>query len=255
MTVAGVNPTKVSALSGNLKINPRHKGDNIMPKITFDRDLVEKTKLHDIMPLLAARHPQLTTEQHQKRRGTATHECAHLIAALAVEGGHPGPSAFIRVPGRSSKRIGGARGMDGVVDCGAYTSRAEAFIYAAGGIAEVIMGLPDAETAIEYDDIMFARHLKGCIVDERLDPGAEPETARTICDECLTAIVTHWDLVEKAAVAVLLHTDTNGDLRGRAWGDLIEYLQWKLQRDRWVAHPYYTPPRAVRIRAEQIATQ
>lgn len=224
-----------------------------MPKIkrTFDRALVEKTSLPNIMPLLVAMYPQLTPEQHQKRIATAPHECAHLIAALKVKGGHPGPSAYIRVPGRSSKRLGGARGMDGVVDCGGDTNRAEAFIYAAGLIAEVIMGLPDAETAIEYDDIMFARHLKGCIADERLAPGVEQETARTICDECLTAIVTHWDLVEKAAVAMLLHTDTNGDLRGHVWGDLIEYVQWKLQqRDRWVEHPHYTPPRAVMSRLQ-----
>jgi hypothetical protein len=227
-----------------------------MPKIrAFDRALVEKTTLHNIMPLLVAMYPHLTTEQHLKRIATTTHECAHLIAALAVEGGHPGPSAYIRVPGRSSKRLGGARGMDGAVDCGAYTSRADAFIYAAGGIAEIIMGSPDAETAIECDDIMFARHLKGCIADERLGPDAEQETARTICDECLTVIVNQWDLVEKAAVAMLLHTDRNGDLRGRAWGDLIEYLQWKLQHDRWVAHTYYTPPRPARIRAEQVPTQ
>jgi hypothetical protein len=225
-----------------------------MPKIkrAFDRALVEKTHLYDILPLMTQRYPHLTPEEHQKRFTVAAHEAAHLIASLCVKGGHPGPYAYIRVPRNPSKHFMRPRGADGMVSCGGYTNYAEAFIYAAGGIADLIMGSPDFDTAIAHDDIQFERHLKGHIEDTH--PGAdERQTAIGILDDCLALIAPLWDMVEKAAVAMLLHADRKGNLTGDVWDEVRSYIESKLAvQERWAEHTCHRLPRSVRSRLQEL---
>lgn len=225
-----------------------------MPKIkrAFDRALVEKTHLYDILPLMTQRYPHLTPEEHQQRIPVTVHEAAHLLAALLVKDGYIGPYAYIRVPRKPSNHPMRPRGAGGMVSCGGYTNYAEAVIYAAGGVADLIMGSSDFDTAIAHDDIQFELHLKGHIEDTC--PGAnEQQTAIAIMDDCLELIASRWDLVEKAAVAILLHADRKGDLMGNVWGEVCSYIKSKLaMRERWAEHTYHQLPRSVSYRLQAL---
>jgi hypothetical protein len=178
----------------------------------------------NIMPRLREKHKHLTDAQHHERILVAMHEICHLVAAIALGEWH-GIRGYIRVKGRSSTHTQN-RGVAGSVNCSG-SGFNDAIVNYAGYCGSIIIEEWRAEL-VASDDIKNAKKVIKSMLLSRAGniAGDEVEALnQRYLNEAMGLVLRHWPVIEKAAVAMLLSCNAKGDITGKKYQQLVEYIR------------------------------
>lgn len=199
---------------------------------------IDPTDSDNILPILRARYPRLTDQQHTERMLTALHEGAHLVVAMALGPHAVGPYAYIRVPGRQSA-VFMHRG-EGAVACGTGEPSDDIIISYAGVVwSEFITKELNIVNTCAGDEQDAQENLRAflelCSILRGPVTLTDEEMLELECHyrDCATYYVMRYlPVIEKAAIAMLLTCDRNGDIDGKRWVKLRNYVRQLLIRQK-----------------------
>lgn len=214
---------------------------------------IDPSASDNIMPLLQEKHPHLTDAQHHERILTAMHEAAHLTVAVALRTYELGPYGFIRVPKRSSANTrNNNRGIAGRITCGSSEQSDDVIISLAGyALSRFITNdapsawVDDERQALSGIGEISKRYNEASGIVLTVDEKRDLEYHYRDC--ALRLVVLHLPVIEKVATAALLLCDRNGDINGKRWYALIEFVQNELKNQQ--AFYEYRTTRAYRADA------
>lgn len=176
--------------------------------------------IHD-HPRFKGRLAHLSEAQRRERVETASHEAAHVVAAVAL--GSSIHQVIVRIPGKTPKSILPCKRAPGSVSD--HLVGLKSGIGAAAGVFFEALATGEHLTRGGGDITICNNHISGRLKTHNL-PAArwERPTARGILMPALNIVLRHWKIIDATAVAILLLADSTGVVQMDKSAQLSKYV-------------------------------